>query len=242
LSAARFPETGYARDASPTPERRLAQTSSWSNGTPAVAGNWLALTSDRVGPYSLARTRAAVSACGKRPRSREEGHAMAVLHDETVRINSGSAWVVKKGQRIRITFDTVMDFVCFNLHNLAERFDQARTKANQGKIWLSTGDLIYSKINTVMMSITEDTYLITALQNYPILNVDIPAPLNIGQSMDIDKDGNMTHAWVDRDRPKPGTYLELRAEMDLVCAGSADPGMGKTGRPGQPIRVQVISD
>jgi uncharacterized protein len=220
---------------------------------------------------------------------------MAVLHDEMVRINSGSAWEVRKGQRIRITFDTVMDFVCFNLNNLAERLDQARTKANQGKIWVSTGDVLYSKINTIMMTITEDTYrgqgrhdlqygmcskwsfdewwrrreepdkkawfqargvksrddlplwgcyenLITALQNYPILNVDIPAPLNIGQSMDIDKDGNMTHAWVDRDRPKPGTYVELRAEMDLLCAGSADPGMGKPGRPGQPIRVQVFSD
>jgi uncharacterized protein YcgI (DUF1989 family) len=219
---------------------------------------------------------------------------MAVIHDETVRVNSGAAWVVRKGQRIRVNFDTVMDFVVFNLDNLTERFDQARTKANQSKIWVTRGDVLYSKINTVMMTIVEDTYqgkgkhdlqygmcskwsfdewwrrreeprfrewfarggvarredlplwgcyenLMTALQNYPITPLDIPAPLNIGQSMDIDaKTGIMTHAWADRDRPDPGTYIDLRAEMDCLCAGSADPGMGKVGRAGQPVRVQIF--
>jgi hypothetical protein len=83
---------------------------------------------------------------------------MKALHDVTVRVNSGTAWEMKKGQRARITFQSIVDFVVFNRDNLQERFDQARTKANQGKIYLSTGDLLISKLNTPMMTIVEDTF------------------------------------------------------------------------------------
>ena len=83
---------------------------------------------------------------------------MKALHDITVRVNRGTAWEMKKGQRARITFQSIVDFVVFNRDNLQERFDQARTKANQGKIYLSTGDLLISKLNTPMMSIVEDSF------------------------------------------------------------------------------------
>ena len=65
---------------------------------------------------------------------------MQALHDKTVRVNSGHAWEMRKGQRVRITFQSIVDFVVFNLDNLPEKLEQARTKANQGKIYLSTGD------------------------------------------------------------------------------------------------------
>jgi uncharacterized protein YcgI (DUF1989 family) len=52
---------------------------------------------------------------------------MKALHDVTVRVNSGAAWEMKKGQRARITFQSIVDFVVFNRDNLQERFDQART-------------------------------------------------------------------------------------------------------------------
>lgn len=55
---------------------------------------------------------------------------METLIDETLRVNSGFAWEMKKGQRVRITYQSIVDFVVFNLDNLHERFDQARTKAN----------------------------------------------------------------------------------------------------------------
>ena len=46
----------------------------------------------------------------------------------------------------------------FNLHNLRERFDQARTKVLTGKIFLSEGDTLFSKLNTPMLTITADTW------------------------------------------------------------------------------------
>ena len=83
---------------------------------------------------------------------------MAVLESVVVPKNSGKAFIVKKGQRLRVAGRTVVDFVAFNLHNLRERFDQARTKTNQVKIFISTGDQLFSKENNPLLKIVEDTF------------------------------------------------------------------------------------
>ncbi len=83
---------------------------------------------------------------------------MALLKSEIVAKNSGAALEMSKGQRLRIAGRSIVDFVAFNLHDLAERFDQARTKTNQVKIFISTGDVLYSKRNNPMLTIVEDTF------------------------------------------------------------------------------------
>ena len=74
---------------------------------------------------------------------------MVVIQDEIIPHNSGRSFIVKKGQRIRVIGETTCDFVVFNYDNLWERFDQARTKANQVQVYLTTGDVLYSKINNI---------------------------------------------------------------------------------------------
>lgn len=83
---------------------------------------------------------------------------MPLLKSQVVLKNSGAAFEVLKGQRIRIAGRSIVDFVAFNLRDLTERFDQARTKTNQVKIFISTGDVLYSKRNNPMMTIVEDTF------------------------------------------------------------------------------------
>ena len=83
---------------------------------------------------------------------------MAILQSHVVPKNSGAAFELKKGQRLRIAGRSIVDFVAFNLHDLTERFDQARTKTNQVKIFISSGDILYSKRNNSMMTIVEDTF------------------------------------------------------------------------------------
>ena len=83
---------------------------------------------------------------------------MNVLQSETVPKNSGRAYIVKKGQRLRIAGKSIIDFVAFNLHDLNERFDQARTKTNQVKIFITAGDVLFSKRNNPMLTIVEDTF------------------------------------------------------------------------------------
>jgi uncharacterized protein len=83
---------------------------------------------------------------------------MAILTSRLVPRNSGAAFEMKKGQRLRIAGRSIVDFVAFNLRDLTERFDQARTKTNQARIFLSTGDVLYSKRNNLMLTIVEDTF------------------------------------------------------------------------------------
>jgi uncharacterized protein YcgI (DUF1989 family) len=83
---------------------------------------------------------------------------MAILQSHVVAKNSGAACELKKGQRLRIAGKSIVDFVIFNLNDLTERFDQARTKTNQVKIFISTGDILYSKRNNPMLTIVEDTF------------------------------------------------------------------------------------
>jgi uncharacterized protein len=83
---------------------------------------------------------------------------VAVLKSDHISKNSGRAYVVKKGQRLRIAGKSIVDFVAFNFDDLTERFDQARTKTNQVKIFISTGDVLFSKRNNPMLTIVEDTF------------------------------------------------------------------------------------
>jgi uncharacterized protein len=84
---------------------------------------------------------------------------MALLRSTVVPKNSGAAFELRKGQRLRIAGRSIVDFVAFNLDDWAERFDQARTKTNQVKIFISTGDVLYSKRNNPMLTIVEDTFV-----------------------------------------------------------------------------------
>src|SRR5215218_2028613 len=81
-----------------------------------------------------------------------------VLWERQLLRNTGFTFDLKKGHSVRITSQTIIDFVCFNRENLRERFDQARTKANQRKVFLSTDDVLVSKLNNTLLTITEDTF------------------------------------------------------------------------------------
>jgi uncharacterized protein len=81
-----------------------------------------------------------------------------MLWEKQIPRNTGFVCDLKAGQALRVTSQTIIDFVCFNRGNLRERFDQARTKANQRKIFISTGDQLISKLNNTMMTIIEDTF------------------------------------------------------------------------------------
>jgi uncharacterized protein YcgI (DUF1989 family) len=81
-----------------------------------------------------------------------------IINEEIILKNFGQAFVVKRDQIIRVTGESTADFVVFNLRNVRERFDQARTKVNQGKIYVTKGDLLISKFNNIMMTVVADTY------------------------------------------------------------------------------------
>lgn len=207
---------------------------------------------------------------------------MRVVQEDVIRKNTGKAFEVRKGQVLRVIGESTADFVVFNLRNVRERFDQARTKVDQGKIYVSTGDVLISKFNNVMMTIVKDAYrgthdmekgmcstsfyekwgdkifeiygatwkklgrkrgaapdhgcwenLSDALKPWQIAPEDVPSPLNIFQTMVINaKTGAMRYSMT---RPKPGTHIDLRAEMDCLVGISACPEGGR----GKDLRVVI---
>lgn len=199
---------------------------------------------------------------------------MNLVLDHYLAPRTGWAGIVRRGQRLRIVEvdgGQIGDFVVFNADNLRERFDQGRTKANQGRIFITTGHVLYSKSNGVLMTITADTYgihdlqygmcsrwvfesgkyrgfaggfapgggqgtptygcweiLTEVLQPWAIAAEDIPSPLNVFQTMHIDvQTGELG---ILPGRSQPGDYIELRAEMNCLCALSACPCGGKASR------------
>jgi uncharacterized protein YcgI (DUF1989 family) len=71
--------------------------------------------------------------------------------------NTGCALELLKGDVLRIEGRTTVDAVFFDLHNVRERFDQARTKINNSSIFVSTGNMLYSKSNLPMLTIVADS-------------------------------------------------------------------------------------
>jgi uncharacterized protein len=81
---------------------------------------------------------------------------MKILSQTHVPHNTGWSAELKTGQVIRISATTTVDFVFFKLDNLRERFDQARTKVYNMKIFVSAGDKLMGRNNQHMMTILYD--------------------------------------------------------------------------------------
>jgi uncharacterized protein YcgI (DUF1989 family) len=73
---------------------------------------------------------------------------------------SGAAFILKKGQRLKIVDiegEQVSDFVSFNLHDKLEYLSSGRTIDYAETIYLTKGHSFYSNRSNVMFNMVEDT-------------------------------------------------------------------------------------
>ncbi|RZJ51282.1 MAG: urea carboxylase-associated family protein [Chryseobacterium sp.] len=73
---------------------------------------------------------------------------------------SGTAFVLKKGQRLKITDiqgEQVSDFICFNENDTKEYLSSGRTIDYAETIFLTKGHPFYSNRSNIMFNIIEDT-------------------------------------------------------------------------------------
>ncbi len=78
----------------------------------------------------------------------------------TIPPRSGTAFVLKKGERLKITDiqgEQVSDFICFNLNDTKEYLSSGRTIDYAETIFLTKGNPFYSNRSNIMFEITEDT-------------------------------------------------------------------------------------
>jgi uncharacterized protein len=83
---------------------------------------------------------------------------MHKLSEQTIPNNTGAACTLKKGQRLRLTGETIIDVVAFDLADLNYRLDQATTKTLQGRIFLTAGDKLLARSGRPLLAIVEDTW------------------------------------------------------------------------------------
>jgi uncharacterized protein YcgI (DUF1989 family) len=73
---------------------------------------------------------------------------------------SGVAFVLKKGQRLKVIDpqgEQVSDFICYNLHDKHEYLSSGRTIDYAETIYLTQGHSFYSNRSNIMFTMVEDT-------------------------------------------------------------------------------------
>lgn len=154
------------------------------------------------------------------------------------------AWTgtLQPGQVLIVRARAPVHLVAFSLADVNERLDDARSRGNASKLYLTTGDYLISKSNVRMMRIAADSFaphthdlatgiclacrapLEQALAPHGIRPHDVPSAFNLFKPVRIEgPEGRLVE--------KPAALqadaaVELKAEMPLIvaacgCGGAA---------------------
>lgn len=162
-------------------------------------------------------------------------------------------FTVTKGQIVRIIDlegQQVLDFVCFNAHDLTEKLWIGATIQRNGNVFFKKGHSLISVYQNKMFTLIEDTCgvhdllighcspevfeknygvkghnscadnFVRALAPWSIKRKDIPMNLNVFMNCPIDDDGSY---WIDFSKSRRGDFVDLRADMDCIVAISNCP-------------------
>jgi urea carboxylase-associated protein 1 len=183
-----------------------------------------------------------------------------------VRKNQGIRIIDLEGQQ-------AVDTLFYNAHNHAERYCAQETLAAQGSAYVGAGTKVLSNEGRWMLTIIGDTVgehdtsagacsteantvrfghhtrymhacrenFLVELAKYGMGKRDIVSNINFFMNVPILPDGEL--AIVDG-ASKPGDYVELRAEMDVLCVISNCPQVNNpcNGFNPTPIRVVIFDD
>lgn len=194
-------------------------------------------------------------------------------HDTLVPSKTGFAAEVKRGQTVRIIDvegEQVADFVAFKRDDYAERFDPSVTIDALRKISICQNDVLYSNRYRPMFTVTQDRVqrhdllnsacrpemyqflyqqqqhgscfenLSEALSEFAVPTPDQYYAFNIFMNTVVTPDGTVR---VHRPKSRPGDFIDLHAEMDVIIGVSACPCEESevNGYICTPLRVQVRS-
>jgi uncharacterized protein len=156
-----------------------------------------------------------------------------------------------RGEVLRITDiegQQVADLVAFDVADPDEYLSQGFTRSNNQKVMPEVGDQLYSNLDKPLLTIVEDTvgvhdmlfppcsrylrehrfgiknetgcreHLAAALEPYGIGSERVTDPFNAFMNARVSEDGTME---VMEATSRPGDYVDLRAEADLIVAVSA---------------------
>jgi uncharacterized protein YcgI (DUF1989 family) len=163
--------------------------------------------------------------------------------------------------------EQVSDLVCFAKGNTQEYLSSARSIDYGSKIYFSTGDTLYSNLSNPMLTITADRVgkhdflfapcsqemfrisygamephpncldnLAESLKLFGIQAFQIPTAFNVFMNARVTETGKIL---INPPLSKPGDYIDLRAEMDLIVAVTACSAGKCNNYRCTPIEVEV---
>ncbi|RYF61779.1 MAG: urea carboxylase-associated family protein [Comamonadaceae bacterium] len=184
---------------------------------------------------------------------------------------SGTAFRLRAGEILRIhdpLGEQVADLYAFKDDDHACSLSSGRTIDYASKIYLSTGDVLYSNDSRQMFRILEDRVgrhdflltpcsqemfeilyqhqghhpscfenLYTALAPYGIHPDQIHTTFNVFMNVEVGTDGTVQ---VKAPKSRAGDFVDLRAEMDLVCALTACSAENSNNGTFKPIDYEII--
>jgi uncharacterized protein len=171
----------------------------------------------------------------------------SILEDKVVRPGEPWGRLLKKGEHLRIVDlegQQAVDFLCYNAGDPRDRYNAANTMKLGQNIFLGKGSKLWSERAILLMSIVDDTcgkhdtiggccspeinelrYNVKgdrncrdtfeeALSPFGLTRGDIVANVNFFMYVPVREDGHMAIA---PGISKPGDYVDLLAENDVIC-------------------------
>ena len=201
---------------------------------------------------------------------RANAEAGRVLEDRLVAPGDCWAKTMRKGAVLCIVDvegKQAVDFLCYNAEDPSERYNAADTMKYAGTIFLTRGHGIYSDMGRPLFTIVEDTSgrhdtiggccssdsnllrygvedtpncrdgFLRALAEFGLGKKDIVANLNFFMNVPVEPNGGMALA---EGFSKPGDYVDLRAEMDVLAVISNCPQTRNPVNAYNPTPIRLI--
>jgi hypothetical protein len=160
-----------------------------------------------------------------------------------------------------------VDFLCYNARDYEDRYAAADTMKINGNVFVRKGTVLYSVNCNPLLSVVEDTCgfhdtiggccssalnrrrygkpddpscrqnFLAQLARYGMGPRDIVANLNFFMYVPVGPDGAMD---MGPSRSRPGDYVDLRAEMDVLAVISNCPQMNNPVNDYNPTPVRAI--
>lgn len=183
---------------------------------------------------------------------------------------SGCSFTIRRGQVLRVTDpfgEQVSDLFSFDKHDFACRLSSGRSLDYASKIYLTTGDILYSNSSKPMFTIIEDTvrlhdFLLAPCRqemfelqykhkgHHPNCYENLAQSLvkhgipesDISTTLNIFmnvKVGPDGQLTVGIPTSKAGDYIVLRSEMDMICGLTACSAEGSNNGRFKPIDFSI---
>ena len=185
---------------------------------------------------------------------------------------SGVAFELKAGQRLKIIDprgEQVSDLLAFNRHEIAEVISSGRTLDYASRIYLTTGDALYSNRSNVMLRIEEDQvgrhdFLLTpcSADTFRIIYGDTEPhrgcfgnlaealapwgilpdqiPTAFNVFMNVPVDGVTGGLTVEPPLSKAGDFTVFEAAMDLIIGLTACSALQSNNHAFKPIHYEIL--